>query len=313
MDAPEQDGLVRAIRGCAPHHLQWHVATRRSGKNRRASRRSAGIRGCLPLEGGRHGSGENGARNPHAVHGEAQGRTTPETSKPTLIKGTARIRRFQLRMMPLLAGLGDWHHRITTNSPEAQRYFDQGLRLTYALQSRGSGAIVRAGGAARSGLRDVLLGHCVRARAEHQPAHGRQDRPRALEASRNAARLKSATTAGERALIDAMAVRYGEPAGASRAARDAAYASAMRTVAQRFPADADAQVLFADAMLNLRPWNQWTRDGRAAAGHDELVGALSSDVAREPNHAGACHFYIHAVEASETPSARCRAPSACRA
>ena len=66
-------------------------------------------------------------------------------------------------------------------------------------------------------------------------------------------------------------MRYGEPAGAARAERDAAYADAMRDVARRFPADVDAQVLFADAMLNLRPWNQWTRDGRPQPGTLELV------------------------------------------
>ena len=125
--------------------------------------------------------------------------------------------------------------------------------------------------------------------------------PRALEASRQAVRLKSAATAGERALIEAMAVRYGEPAGASRAERDTAYANAMRTVAQRFPADVDAQVLFADAMMNLRPWNQWTRDGRPQPGTTELVGVLTQATTRQPNHAGACHFFIHAVEASQTP------------
>jgi tetratricopeptide (TPR) repeat protein len=113
--------------------------------------------------------------------------------------------------------------------------------------------------------------------------------------------MKARATPVERALIDAMSVRFGEPAGAARAERDAAYAAAMRRVARRFPADADAQVLFADAMLNLRPWNQWTRDGRPQPGTLELVAALARTTRQYPNHAGACHFYIHAVEASETP------------
>jgi tetratricopeptide (TPR) repeat protein len=125
--------------------------------------------------------------------------------------------------------------------------------------------------------------------------------PRALAAIERAVQLAPRTTEAERALIGAMALRYGTPPGEARADRDLAYANAMREVARRFPDDMDAQVLFADAMLNLRPWNQWTRDGQPQPGTLELVEALDGAIARTPNHAGACHFYIHAVEASETP------------
>ena len=203
--------------------------------------------------------------------------------------------------MPLLEGLGDWRHRITTSSPEAQRYFDQGLRLTYAFNHDE---------AVRSFERAVQLDPgCAMCQWGIAYALGpninlpmdAKVEPRALEAVRRAAALKQRTTPGEQALIDAMAARYGEPAGAARADRDLAYANAMREVARRFPDDADAQVLFADAMLNLRPWNQWTREGKPQPGTLELVGVLEEAVKREPGHAGACHFYIHAVEASETP------------
>ena len=203
--------------------------------------------------------------------------------------------------MPLLKGFGDWRHRITTSSPEAQRYFDQGLRLTYAFNHDEA---VRSFERAVQLDSDCAMCHWGIAYALgpniNLPMDARLE-PRALGAIGRAVRLKPQTTAGEQALIDAMAARYGEPAGASRADRDLAYANAMRDVARRFPDDADAQVLFADAMLNLRPWNQWTRDGQPQPGTLELVGVLEGAIKRQPAHAGACHFYIHAVEASETP------------
>ena len=203
--------------------------------------------------------------------------------------------------MPLLPGLGDWQHRVTTTSAEAQRYFDQGLRLSYAFNHAE---------AARSFERAVQLDPaCAMCYWGSAYAVGpninlpltAEAEALALAAIGNAVRLQRGASALERALIAAQALRYGEPAGAARAARDSAYATAMRRVAERFPADVDAQVLFADAMLNLRPWNQWTRDGKPQPGTLEAVAALERALERAPEHAGACHFYVHAVEASETP------------
>ena len=238
----------------------------------------------------------------HAAHAAAsQAGARPENAKPDQHQGHGSHTTSADGVMPMLQGLGDWHHRVTTKSPEAQRYFDQGLRLTYGFNHEE---------AVRSFERAVQLDpSCAMCHWGVAYALGpninlpmdAKTEPRALEASRQAVRLKGTVTAGERALIEAMAARYGEPAGASRAERDAAYADAMRKVAKQFPADADAQVLFADAMMNLRPWNQWTREGQPQPGTLELVGVLSQAIARQPTHAGACHFFIHAVEASLTP------------
>lgn len=204
-------------------------------------------------------------------------------------------------VMPLLDGLGDWHHPVTTVSGEVQRYFDQGLRLTYAFNH--DDAVRSFERAAQLDPRCAMC-HWGIAYALGPNINLPMDpavEPRARAAILTAVRLTEGTTPLESALIEAMAVRYGEPAGAERAARDTAYAAAMRRVARRFAGSVDAQTLFADAMLNLRPWNQWTRDGRPQPGTRELVGVLERALAREPHHAGACHLYIHAVEASPTP------------
>jgi tetratricopeptide (TPR) repeat protein len=99
-----------------------------------------------------------------------------------------------------------------------------------------------------------------------------------------------------------MARRLGEPAGADRARRDSAYAAAMESVAERWPGDTDAQVLYADALLNLRPWNQWTPDGQPQPGTLRVIERLERVIGATPSHAGACHFYVHTVEASPDPA-----------
>ena len=104
-------------------------------------------------------------------------------------------------------------------------------------------------------------------------------------------------------MIEAMAKRYGPEPVASRASLDSAYARAMKVVAKKYPTDPEAQTLYAEALMDLTPWNYW--DGRGTkprAGTLETVATLERTIARTPNHAGACHFYIHIVEASTTPA-----------
>ncbi len=239
---------------------------------------------------------DSGARRmPEPTHGGAHGGAHAHGSE----HGTGSSPSHGV--MPLLSGLGEWHLRITTSSPDAQRYFDQGLRLMYAFNHDE---------ALRSFARAVALDstcalcHWGMAYALGPNINLPMDaaaEPRAVAAIGTALHLARRVSPRERDLVEAMVRRYGEPGGIARAARDSAYARAMRTVARRYPNDADIQVFFADAMLNLRPWNQWTRDGRPQPGTEELVAALERAIRIAPDHAGGCHFYIHAVEASETP------------
>ena len=203
--------------------------------------------------------------------------------------------------MPLLGGLGTWQHIITAKSATVQAYFDQGLALIYgfnhdeALRSFEEAArIDPACAMCQWGIAYAVAPNI------NLPIDSARE-ARGLAAVREAQRLATRVTRRERDYINALAVRFGEPAGTSRAARDSAFATEARKVAQRYRSDVDAQVIFADAMLNLRPWNQWTRDGKAQPGTVEAVNALELAMQLNPNHAGACHLYVHAVEASPTP------------
>ncbi|HEY2743774.1 MAG TPA: hypothetical protein VGL86_04095 [Polyangia bacterium] len=209
----------------------------------------------------------------------------------------------------LYDNLGNYHRAITTSVPEAQRWFDQGLRLTYAFNHEEAGRSFEAAAA-----RDP---HCVACWWGAALVLGpNYNQPAGAERSKKAmgflARAKAATAASpattplERALVAALAKRYADPPPAAgddkaQSALDEAYANAMRDVAKQFPADDDVQVLFAESMMDLRPWRLWEPDGKPAPGTDEITGTLERVLARSPQHPGANHYYIHAVEASPHP------------
>lgn len=205
----------------------------------------------------------------------------------------------------LYDNLGDHHRAITTTNAEAQRYFDQGLRLSYAFNHEEAGRSFEAAAA-----RDPSCAICwwgaalVLGPNYNQPAGA--DRAKQAVALLRKANAAANASPVERALIAALAKRYADPPPAAddqkgQAALDEAYAKAMREVATRFPDDDDVQVLFAESMMDLRPWRLWQPDGKPAPGTDELVATLDKVLARNPRHPGANHYYIHALEASPHP------------
>ena len=107
---------------------------------------------------------------------------------------------------------------------------------------------------------------------------------------------------GDRALIEALAVRYADPAPADRKALDQAYADAMAKVVAEFPEDDDAQAMYAESLMDLSPWNYWTPNGQPNPDTPKIVGAIETVLKRNPKHIGAIHYYIHAVEASDDPA-----------
>ena len=200
----------------------------------------------------------------------------------------------------LFDNLGILHHAITTTSEQAQRYFDQGLRLVYAFNHEE--AIHAFEEAARLDPTAAMAywGIALALGPNINAAMDKENERRARDAAQNARTLSAQLSAAERGYIEALSARYSAK-GRSRASLDKMYADAMRTLWRQFPDDADAGTLFAESLMDMRPWDLWTADGRAKPGTEEIVSTLESVIAKHPNHPGACHYYIHAVEASATP------------
>lgn len=200
----------------------------------------------------------------------------------------------------LLTGLGSHRRAISTTVPLAQRYFDQGLVLTYGFNH--GGAIDAFREAAR------LDPHCAVCFWGVAYAYGPNiNAPMGPEGATDAfaalgearARLAHASPL-ERELIEALSARYApDPQPADRRPLDLAYAEAMRAVAARHPADDDVQALFAESLMDLSPWNYWQDDGAPREGTLEALAAVEGVLARDAYHPGAIHFLIHLVERFE--------------
>jgi tetratricopeptide (TPR) repeat protein len=201
----------------------------------------------------------------------------------------------------LMAGMGQHHHAITTKSPEAQRFFDQGLTLVYAFNHEEATRAFRRASeldpqAAMAFWGVALaLGPCIN--LDVDPPHEKA----AYEAVQKATSLAGGGTESERGYIQALAKRYSAAAGISLRKLDVDYANAMRELTKRYPDDLDAATLYAESMMDLHPWKLWILDGHPAEGTEEIVAVLESVLRRDPSHIGANHYYIHAVEASPHP------------
>ncbi len=201
--------------------------------------------------------------------------------------------------VPLYDNLGNLHHEITVRVPNSQAYFNQGLRLLYAFNHAESARAFREAERLDPSCAmcpwGIALALGPNINAAMDSAAGVEAYAaiqRALERSKNAA-------PSERAYIQAMAKRFvGDPM-AERAPLDSAYAQAMAEVADAYGDDVDAQVLYADALMNLSPWNYWEADGSPRPGTREIVSRLLYGVEKNPDHPGACHLYIHAEEAHD--------------
>src|SRR5438309_3132447 len=197
----------------------------------------------------------------------------------------------------LMSGLGDLHHPVSTSNPEAQKFFDQGLRLIFAFNHDEA---ARSFGRAAELDPKLAIAYWGVAEAVgpnyNDPAS--EDRfKQAHEAIQKAVDLSANASPSEQAYIQAMAKRFpADPkSDLKRAAED--YRDAMRELASKYPDDLDAATLFAEAGMNLHPWGLWNLDVCEREGTDEVVSTLESVIKRDPNHMGAVHYYIHAIEA----------------
>ena len=201
----------------------------------------------------------------------------------------------------LFDNLGTLHHEITTTSELAQKYFDQGLRLVYAFNHEEAITAFTEASRLDPDAPMPYWGVALSLGPNINSAMDAKAETRAADAIHKAAARLVMATPRERAYVEALATRYSSKKSSSRKGRDEAYAKAMRRLASEFPDDVDAAVLFAESMMVLRPWDYWRADGRPQPGTEDIVATLGAALGRDPNHPGACHYYIHAVEASQEP------------
>ena len=203
---------------------------------------------------------------------------------------------------PLLDGLGDLHHPVTTESKHAQRYFDQGLRLLFGFNHKEAIRSFRSAA--------QLDPNCAMAHWGVAYAYGphvnkpmdTNDTAGAWAALQLAVASKAKVSEKEQAYVTALEKRYQPQHNDDRKALDKAFADAMRELSKQYPDDLDAQVLFAESLMDTMPWDYWTHDRTPKPETEEILGALRFVMARDPSHPGANHFYIHAVEAGPSPA-----------
>jgi tetratricopeptide (TPR) repeat protein len=201
-------------------------------------------------------------------------------------------------------GMGATHRTITTSSPEAQKFFDQGLAWMWSFNLEEAQRSFE-----QAEKLDPSCAMCAWGTAFSLGPHINlpalpERTVAANKAAMRALALKSKASPVEQALIDAMVKRYSDPAPSTPEGQhdlDQAYADAMKAVAKRFPKDDDVQAIWVESMMDLHPWDFWKGDGTAEPWTPEIVSTLEALLARNPNHAGANHYYIHAVEASPHP------------
>ena len=203
---------------------------------------------------------------------------------------------------PIFDGLGGLHHPVTTktNSILAQHFFDQGLTLVYAFNHDEAADSFRQAAQLDPNLAMAYWGIALSLGPNINQPEDIDRGKMAYAAILKAKSLEANASAPEREYIDALALRYA-PDGKMNDALQLAYANAMRKVAHDNPDDPDAGALFAESMMDLHPWGLWTLDGKPADGTPEVVATLEGVIAKYPDHLGANHYYIHAVEASSDP------------
>ena len=205
--------------------------------------------------------------------------------------------------VPLYPDLGSYHVPISTNVPLAQRYFDQGMRLVYAFNHAEA---IRAFGAAARADPGCAICHWGAALAYGPHVNAPMDSAAGIAAWAELTRavtLAPTASAREQAYITALRARYAAVPPSNREPLDSAYARAMAEVVRQYPDDLDAATLYAESLMDLRPWNYWRKDGTPYPGTETAVAQLERVIRANPNHPGACHYYIHAVEAVEPQKA----------
>src|SRR5436190_14617668 len=203
---------------------------------------------------------------------------------------------------PRLQKLGNHRFPVSTKNAQAQLFMNQGLNLSYAFNHAEAGRAYREAERLDPNLAIAFWGEALALGPNINAPMDPAAEPKALEAIGKASALKSKASPSEQALIDALKYRYTGKAE-ERRANDVAYADAMLKVHLQFPDDDDISMLYVESVMDLRPWGYWTRDGMPYDRTSEIVGLTEKVIAKNPNHPGALHLYIHLMEAYQAGKA----------
>ena len=207
----------------------------------------------------------------------------------------------QSQPVTLVSGLGTLHHPVSARNPEAQKFFDQGLRFIFAFNHDEAARSFQHAGELDPKLAIAFWGVAEAVGPNYNDPASDDRFKQAHQAIQKAVDLSANASPSEQAYIQAMAKRFPADPKADRRKAAEDYHDAMREVSKQFPDDLEAATLFAESGMNLHPWGLWHQDGTPEAGTEEIVATLESVIRRDPNHLGAIHYYIHAVEASASP------------
>jgi tetratricopeptide (TPR) repeat protein len=201
----------------------------------------------------------------------------------------------------LLEGLGDHTHPIATKSEMAQKFFDQGLALIFGFNHDEAARLFARAAELdpKSPMPHWGIALALGPNYNMPPMPEREEK--AWKAIEKAVKLSRKAPENERAYVDALVKRYSRNPNEDRKQLAIVYKDAMKELTRRYPDDLDAATFYAESMMNLRPWALWSSNGEPAEGTLEIVEVLEGVMRRDPNHPGANHYYIHAVEASKTP------------
>ena len=200
-------------------------------------------------------------------------------------------------LAPRLQNLGPHTFPVSTRDRQAQQFMSQGLNLAYAFNHAEARRAFREAARLDPNLAMAYWGQALVLGPNINALMEPNEEPQAYELVQKAMSLRSRASARERAYIEALAQRY-SGAASDRKPRDKAYADAMRTVHARYPQDLDAAMLYVEAMMDMRPWGYWQRDGTPHEGTAEIMAITERVMARSPRHPAALHMYIHLMEST---------------
>jgi len=210
---------------------------------------------------------------------------------------------FEGQMAPLLSGMGNHHFEISTDDTLAQDFFNQGMILSYGFNHKEANRTFRQVAKLDSNNPMAWWGAALVLGPNINSAMPEDNIPRAWEALQKAQELASNGTQKEQDYIEALSHRYAQHPPEDRTPLDKTYSEAMAKLAEKYPNDLDAQTLYAESIMDLHPWNYWKPNGKPQPWTPEVLNTLESVINQDPDHPGANHLYLHAVEAEKPEKA----------